>query len=386
MLSVEQLQEIAALPSPILSVYLNTSAGNASRHPRVQAYLAWFEKEAISISRTLLPRETERFERQVERVEQFLGQRHPKEKALVVFASPENWTVIPLQVSVENELHWGKPAVWQLFRLLSEHNPSCIVVMNHRAARFFMNGLGELTLLEEKTFDVDISQWKKKDLGHFASERVRKTRGRQRDAFEHRLEAQYVKLCHETAEQTTLLCKKHNLTGIFLVGPERLIAPVQAKIPGSVADFVFRVPEDLGNFPSKQLHRQLQPVIDDCQRKQQIAMVTNLLGADQGAVIGVDEMLAQLQRGAIRSFILAWDVDLDVHQCVKCGWVNRSADPICPTCGAQRRTMALSEILPTLLEKHDTRLEIVTGDAARILERTGGMGGWLRQVSRAAAG
>src|SRR5712692_6818630 len=227
MIRIDQLQGIAALSPPILSAYLNTRAQNASRHPRVQACLAWFKKEAVSMSRGLLPRDAERFERQVERVERFLGQRRPAEKALAISAGRKNWTVLPLQVSVENELRWGKPAVGQLFRLLSEHQPSCIVVVDHHAARFFTHSLGELILLEEKTFDVDVSQWKKKDLGHFASERIRKTRGPQRDVFEHRLGAQYARLCQETAERAASLCEQHSVADIFLVGPDRLIGPIQ---------------------------------------------------------------------------------------------------------------------------------------------------------------
>jgi hypothetical protein len=370
---------------PILSAYLNTKAQNASRHPQVQSCVTWLKKKATSMSQSLEPRDAERFGRIVDRVEHFLDQRRPEEKALVIFGGPEHWTVIPLQIGVENELRWGKPALWQLFRLLSEQYPSCIVVVDHHAARFFMNSLGELTLLEMKTFEVDISQWKKKDLGHFAGERVRKTRGPQREVFEDRLEAQYGKLCQETAERAAALCGLHNLTSIFLVGPTRLISPIQAKIPCNFAEWAFVVPEDLGNFSPKSLLRRLKPVIDGHLCEQQIATATRLLGADHGATIDVDETLAQLQKGAIRHFILARDFDPDVQQCTKCGWVSRSADPVCLTCGAQRRTVALSEILPELLVKHGARLEIVSGDAARILKRAGGMGGWLYQASRAAA-
>lgn len=385
MLFVEQLQEIAALPSPILSAYLNTRAENASCHPRVQAYLAWFTKEAVSISRTLLPRDAERFERQVKRLKQFLDQRRPKEKALAIFASPEKWMVLPLQVSVENELRWGKPAVGQLFLLLGEHPANCIVVVDHHAARFFMHTVGELILIEEKTFEVDVSQWKKKDLGHFAAERIRKTRGPQRDVFEHRLGAQYLRLSQETAERAAVLCKKHQLIGIFLVGPDRLIAPVQARIPQALAKFVFLVPEDLGNFSPKELLRRLQPVIDDRQSKQQIAAVTHLLAIDHGAVLDVDETLALLQNGAIRTFVLARDLDLNLHQCRKCGLANRSADTVCATCGGQRHNVALWGTLPGMLSMHDTKLEIVSGEAARMLGRVGGMGGWLRQARPAVA-
>jgi hypothetical protein len=386
MIRIDQLQEIAALSPPILSAYLNIQAENASRHPRVQACLTWFKKEAISMSPGLLPRDAERLERQVERVEKFLDQRHPAEKALAIFAGRDNWTVLPIQVSVENELSWGKPAVGQLFRLLSEHPPSCIVVVDHHAARFFVYSLGELVLFDEKAFDVDISQWKKKDLGHFAGERIRKTRGSQRDVFEHRLEARYGRLCRETAERAAALCEHHGLTSIFLVGADRLIGLMKIDIPQALAEFVFLVPEDLGNFSPKDVLRRLEPLIGDCRHTQQMTAVKHLLGADRGAVTDVDETLTKLQNGAIRTFVLAWDLDLDLHQCVKCSWVSRTADPVCPTCGAQRRKVALSEILPALLATHDTKLEVVSGDAARMLARAGGMGGWLRQARRTAAG
>jgi peptide subunit release factor 1 (eRF1) len=240
-------------------------------------------------------------------------------------------------------------------------------------------------LFEEKTLDVDVSQWKKKDLGHFAAERIRKTRGPQRDVFEHRLEAQYLRLSQETAERAAVLCKKHELTGIFLVGPDRLIAPVQAGIPQAFAEFVFLVPEDLGNFSPKELLQRLQPVIDDWQSRQQIGTVTRLLGSDQSAVLDVDETVAQLQNGAIRTLVLIRDLDVNLHQCMKCGLANRSADPVCATCGGQRHKMVLWEILPEMLSMHDTKLEIVSGEAARMLARAGGIGGWLRPARRAAA-
>jgi Bacterial archaeo-eukaryotic release factor family 10 len=386
MIRVQQLQEITALSAPILSAYLNTKAENASRHPQEQSCVAWFRKEPISVSRSLLPRDAEQFERQAERIERFLSQRRPEEKALAIFAGRENWTVLPLQASVENELRWGKPAVGQLYQLMRKHQPSCVVVMDHHAARFFMYSLGELTLLEEKTFDVDISQWKKKDLGHFMGEQTRKTRGSNRDVFEHRLGAQYARLCGEAAERAAALCEQHSLTDIFLVGPDRLSGLIKAKIPQTLAELVFVITEDLGNFSPEDVRRRLEPLMDNYKRRQQIAAVTYLFGADHGAVTNVDETLTQLQNGALRTLVLAENFDLEVHQCLKCGRANRSADPACAACGAPRRKVALCEILPALLTAHDTKLEIVIGDAAQMLARAGGMCGWLRRAKRNAAG
>ncbi len=381
-----QLQEIAGWIPPILSVYLNTRTQNASQHPRVQPHVAWFKKEALSLARHLTPHDAELFRRQARQIERFLYGRHPAETALAIFAGRENWEVFPLRIGIENELHWGKPSVGQLLRLETENRASCVVVVDHHGARFFQYSLGELTLLEEKSFKVDISQWKTKDFGHISSERIRKTRGPNRDLFEDRLKAQYARLCQEAAEQAEALCNKHDLAGLILVGPDRLLALVHAKIPNAFAESVIPVPEDLGNLSSKKLLRRLQPVMDDCQRKQQFATVTQLLGTEYGTVITVDETLAQLQNGAIRTLVLVRDFDVDLHQCVNCGKANRSADPVCVACGSERRKTTLWEILPELLSTFNTKLEIVSGEAAQILARTGGMGGWLRLAKRAAAG
>ena len=90
----EQIQSIADLQLPILTVYVNTQNRNASRHPRVPVHVAWFRKSAFAISRTLVPRDEALFQIQVDRVEQFLEGRHPEEKAIAIFAGQGTWTCL----------------------------------------------------------------------------------------------------------------------------------------------------------------------------------------------------------------------------------------------------------------------------------------------------
>ncbi len=385
MLRVEQLKKIAALPSPILSVYLNTRTENASRHPRVQACLAWFKKEAAAMSQSLLPRDAERFLEEARRVEGFLRDRHPGEKALAIFTSPKTWMVYPLQIALENEISWGHPAIGQLFRLHHEHKSCCIVALDHHAARFFSYSLGVLTELAKKQFEVDSSQWKKKSLGHLTSGRIQKMRGPYPDRFDHRVEVQYARLCRETAEQAAALSKQHGLAHIFLAGPDRLIGPMQTQFPPAFVEAVSLVPEDLGNFSAKELLQRLEPIITDHEQKRQMAAVTRLLSTDKGAIADVDETLAQLQNGTVRTVIVSREFDLDLRQCRKCGLASRAADPVCAVCAGELRKAALGELLPALLAANNAEVEIVSGEAARTLERAGGMGGWLRQAKRIAA-
>lgn len=386
MLHMKEIQTIAESPSPILTVYVNTQNRNASRHPRVPEHLAWLAKEARLLSRTLLPRDAERFGQELARVKSFLDGRHPEENALAVFASPGTWTVIPLHASIDNEMRWGQPAVGQLFRLLSEHDPYGVIVADHHAARFFRLHLGELTELDEKRYDIDESQWKRTDLGHIASERTRKAHGPDRDLYEHRLEAQYEHLYRETADRATALSKEHGFAGLFLAGPVPLLASLQTKFPPAVAGHVIPVPEDLGGFSPEEIRRRLEPLVADHERTRQIAEVEQLLSADSGTVTNADEALARLQNGTIRTLVVAVGHDFHVRECARCGALTRSSDLVCPDCGGERRTLALLDILPRLAAARGATVEFINGEAAQKLIAAGGMGGWLRQATRNAAG
>src|SRR5207344_1690372 len=180
------------------------------------------------------------------------------ERALAIFSGASTWTALPLHASVENTLEWGKPAVGQLFRFLTEHPPYGVIAVDHQVARMFVYRLGELTPLGEKAFDIDKSQWKKKDLGHFASERIRKTRGSNRDLYDHRLEAQYERLCHETAEEAVNLWKKFEFAGLFLVGSERLTSLIRTKLANHLNPLVFSIPEDLAKFSKRSILRRIE--------------------------------------------------------------------------------------------------------------------------------
>jgi hypothetical protein len=385
MVTPSQIQSLSQLPNPVVTVYLNTYSAKPSRHLRVPRALSWLKKHAESLASQLRGAESSPFQEELSRVEAFLNGRHPHEKSLVIFAGPGIWMILPMEIAVENELTWGPPAVGQLFRLIREHKSCCIVAVDHRAARFFSYSLGELTQLATKEFDVDPSQWKRKSLGHLTSGRIRNMRGPFPDRFEHRIEVQYTRLCRETAEQAAALSKQHSLAHIFIAGPDRLIQAMQKHFPPAFGERVCLVPEDLGKFPATQLLRRLEPIIAEFEQKRQMAAVTQLLSDGQGAVTDRDETLARLQNGSIRAVLVSHGLDFDLRQCVKCGLASSAADPVCSACEGELRKVALSELLPVLLTAQDAEVEFVSGEAARALERSGGMGGWLRRAKATTA-
>jgi Bacterial archaeo-eukaryotic release factor family 10 len=201
MLTMSQLESLSQLPPPLLTAYVRTVPVEASLHGATPEYLAWLKDESRPVVESLSPTEQQLFRKQVDRIEEFLRQRQPHERSLVILAGSAVWEIVSLQREVENELHWGKPSVTQLLWLASEYKPHGIVAVDHAGARFFHYRLGEMVEDEEKKFAVDLSQWKKEELGHVTGQGVRKTRGSQREVFRNRMEGQYARLCRETAQR-----------------------------------------------------------------------------------------------------------------------------------------------------------------------------------------
>lgn len=385
MLTMKQAESFSRLPEPLLTAYLNTGSGDPSHHLRVPACITWLKKEALSVARDLPQMEQGPFQVQLDRVQHFLSDRRPHEHGVVIFAGPGTWVLAPLQVSVISELRWGAPAVSQLVWMLSEHRPLCIVVVDRAGARFFRHHLRELSALEEKKFVIDISQWKKKELGHVTNPGIHKTYGSQRDVFEHRVEAQYARLCPEIAKQAAQLCKSHGLTAIFLVGSSRLTGPIEAAIPPDLRPHVIDVKEDLAGMENSELAHRLEPAIANWERRHESELVAALLRSERGVVTGLDETLAQLQKGRTRTLVVARDLDLGLKKCVGCGLADRSADPVCSSCGSPRQGTTLREILPNLLRSYHAKLDVVSGEAASRLTEAGGIGAWLREAKQAIA-
>jgi len=387
MFTMKQLESLSQLSSPLLTAYVRASPIEASLHGPVHEYMTWLRNESRPIAENLSPTQKELFLKQLDRVAEFLRQREPHERSCVIFAGPSVLEIVSLQSEVQNELHWGKPALTQLVWIASEHRPYGIVVVDHAGARFFQYWLGEMIEYEEKKFAIDISQWKKNELGHIV-EGVPKSRlgtipaggrGAQRDVFKKRLESQYARLCRETTQQAVNLYKSEDLAAVFLVGPDKLIRPIEAKFPRSFRKPIMLFDQDLARVAPLELRKHLEPQIADWERKHEAELVTAVTSEERGAVVGFDETLALLQKGKIRTLVLARGLDVTLRQCVQCGWTDRSADPVCSFCGSERRTVTLRDVLPDLARRYDVKIEVVSDWAAKRWKEAEGMAAWLRQ-------
>ncbi len=257
--------------------------------------------------------------------------------------------------------------------------PHCVVAVDRTRARFFRYEFGGLTQIEMRKFAIDQSQWKMKDHAHMARRDTKMPHGAERDVFKKRMDAQYQHLCSETASEIRAVCAKYKLAGIILVGSARLIDPIADALPTELKPNVMMIPKDLARFSISELKDHIAPAIAQWEQTQQEIVVADLLGAESGAVIGIDESLAQLQDGSVRKLIVAENLNARLNQCVKCSLASRSADPLCAACASPRKHVQLLDVLPELASAQKTEIEQVSGAAAEKLIAAGGMAGWLRK-------
>jgi hypothetical protein len=378
-------RSLAEVSNPYVSVYLEPTANRSARARSTVNSHPWLRKLAKSIEAGMPATERDSFRTQLNRIEAFLRSPEAGNGALAIFSAPGKWVCLHLPPAISNELSWGKPSLQQLRRVAQEEQGVCIVAVDRAGARFFRYELGDLAELPEMKFELDVSQWKRKEHGHMARRDTKMPHGPLRDAFKRRMDEQYHRFFRHIAERTKFVCAKENLHVVMLVGSERITKPIESVLPREIRERTVLIPQDLARVAPIKLQAKILPKISQWMRRFSGARAARLIESTRGTVIGFDETLAELQSGRVGSLLVVRGLDVPLRQCVNCGDVNRSADPVCAVCGGPRRSVTLSQVLDALAKEHHTKVEVLDPDAAKALAKAGGMGGWLRQPSLVAA-
>lgn len=187
MLDARVISLLPKLPPTILTVYLDTNPANPRNQRWPSGARIWLKARAQAVRAGMARQEERLFRKQVERVERFLVKRPKRERGIAVYAGPQAWHVLRLQVGVGDELHWGRASLKQLLWLLDEHQPCGVAVVDHSGARFYRFWMGEVEEQKASRFQVDTSQWRKKRLVRPGRTGKQKAFSAHKDAFEQRL-------------------------------------------------------------------------------------------------------------------------------------------------------------------------------------------------------
>jgi Bacterial archaeo-eukaryotic release factor family 10 len=74
------------------------------------------------------------------------------------------------------------------------------------------------------------------------------------------VDAQYARLCRQTAEHVKNLCRQNGLFAILLVGSSRLAEPIKAEFPRELRNRTLLIKEDFGRLTLSALKNRLSGV------------------------------------------------------------------------------------------------------------------------------
>jgi hypothetical protein len=380
MIDTRLIDSLPRVPQPVLTAYLETNPADSRNLRNPPGYLIWLKSQAKEIEKNLPKSERKTFRAQVDRLEEHLTLHPPRARSLVIFAGPAVWYAIPLHVQAEDELFWGLPSLSQMLWLMDEHRPCGVVLADRAGARFLQYWMGELTQEHEARLNIDTSDWRRKDLSPPSEPGVEAMRGSHRDAFERRVEAQYVSFYSKQAEQIRAWADARKLNPLFLIGSPKLVELAWNELPKSVQSRTLLIQEDIEHSSRAELQARIDSEAQKWEREHEKELVDQLLdGSDTvRPVLGVDETLLRLQEGLVRSAVAVSGLEGRVRQCTKCGWADRTADSVCTICGGVRLLTDLRAILPTLTRRYKVPLEVIAEEVSARLSKAGGIGAWLK--------
>ncbi len=381
MLTQSSIASLTELPPPVLSIYLDTNAakpgGMASGGAR-PPHLARFQSH-LRLLAAPGGKDQKCLREQAERAKAFLNQLFAC-RGVILFVGPSVWQEVRLQVPVQDEIHWGAPALAQLFWLLDEYRPYGLVLAARKAARFLLSRFNEIVELDPVAFSPGESR--RKEMGPVSRPGVKMSHGINRDAFQHHREARYRHFYGQVAGRIERWAKAERLDRIFLAGLHRTVREICDQLPGSLRNAVVPVEEDFGWMSSAELQSKILQLVESHERRREMELVQQLFDGEPGVTRGVDQTLAQLQQGRLRRIVIDRSFHGHARQCLRCGHIDRTADPLCPSCGGERQAAALRSVLPLLTRRQAVPVEIVSGEAAQALQKWEGIGGWLRELEK----
>jgi len=216
------------LMPPVLTAYLDTNPANPRNQSTPRGYMIWLKSAGRALAREQRPELQKQVRRELGRLAAHIRGNFAQSRGLVVFAGPDVWEELRLQVPVRDALHWGKPSLQQLAWVLDEHRVRGAVLVDPTGARFFRFWLGRGTEDEQVALSIDKSQWRIPHLVGPSTSGVSKQHGVQRDRVSAREQAQRERFASELAKRIARWMAQQEISPVVLVGEPKQIEGVRA--------------------------------------------------------------------------------------------------------------------------------------------------------------
>jgi len=361
----------------VLTLYFNTRKGQ-----RRSAYPARLRSLLHRIEAGVPAGDRKQYDQAAAKLMNFVSQYQPAGNSLLVFAGPKSWDEFPSRIPVRDEVSWGPPNTAQLLWLIEEYRPYGVLVAGIEHVRFLSVRLNEFEVFKEFHADIDTSQWRKQVVGSRGRGDSVQKGGRSIEAFDQRYMEQVHRFWKSLHKPLAELVERYRIRRLVLAGTKSVLPEFAHSLPPAISNLVVtQMNMETFTNPADAVHK-VFPDIVAWEQKRERALIAELFGAagiSKKAAVGVEPVLKFLQDGRASRLIVAKDFDAEVTRCTQCLNVSASTNSHCAKCSAtDLRKVSLTTILPRLVVDHGLPIEVVKGEAAKELTRSGGVGAFLR--------
>jgi peptide chain release factor subunit 1 len=361
------LRERALPPIGVLSAYLPTPPVQVMG----QKYLVRFREECKNIRQELAAagrEERQAFETAAARIEEYLTQMPvPRHPGLMVFAAEEPGYLFaaPLPERPTTLVAWGDQLLLTpLEQVLDDNERVAVVLADKRQTRLFTIYLGAIEEQREVVSDDPGVSNISGIAGNYARHYQEQVR--------HHL--------RRTAHAAVELLRTQPFDRLILGGPEEVTAMLHDELPRPLrARFEGTLSIGLDATDAQVLDAALQ-VAEEIERRTELEMVEELIQANSEprAALGLGPTLEAVSNQRVHHLFIVSDFAEAGAECPNCGQLVAAQDR-CPVCGTE--LVQLPDLRERLVDRaleQAAKVEIISGEAARMLMDRGGLGAWLR--------
>jgi hypothetical protein len=365
---LERLTDLELGDGRALSVYLDTSSrADQGHHVRL---VDMFK----DMRRRLPAGERRSFDVAADEVERAINQSPPAGDGIATFASSSGdlLACLPLPGRPRDEVIWdAHPAVGQLQDIVDDHERIAVALIDKERARILSVFVGAI---EEQRVVVDHVPPKVRTGGWHLLSQTR---------FQRRHDDKVARHARHAVAVLTDLLRRRPFDRLLIAGPPEahtalehaLTRPLRARLAGRLSLEMFA--------GDQQVLDAADAVGREIQRERELAEVGDLANAESSrhAVVGLTASLDAANEGRIHRLLLSEHFVATGAQCPRCGWLAPSQVP-CLACGGPTNEVAdVGECLLHRAHSQGARAEVVSGDAAKLLDEYGGVGAWTRYAA-----
>lgn len=278
MLNLDEIKGmLAEADAPVLTLYLNTNNADEANQATNPRWRVWLRETLRELSDG---QKDEAWTQIHERVEAFFDGYEADSKSLALFVGTDFQRDLTLEMPLENQVFYGKPAVLPLLWAIDEYEPYLVALVDQEKARFILTRLGTVEFEEGIESDLEEYEFRQKTLMPSASAVAGGhgiTQGSHRDIFEQTIREHHNRFYREAVEKAGALADKHGAARIVLGGAEESAHAVKGFMPDTLAERVITIlPIPMRLSPKEAVELAASAVLE-YEREGEMALVTQVI-------------------------------------------------------------------------------------------------------------